>query len=64
VLRGYTIPKGTHAGVAILGLHRNPRVWPNPLKFDPERWSVLCHRLSRSASDQREGICLCVHVRV
>ena len=39
-LRGYKIPKGCNVGVSIVGLHRNPRVFPDPLKFDPERWSV------------------------
>ena len=40
MIAGYHIPKGTHMGITIVGLHRNPKVWPNPLKFDPERWYV------------------------
>ena len=39
-LRGYFIPKGTNIDIGILGVHRNPRVWTDPLKFDPERWLV------------------------
>ncbi|KAJ4848779.1 hypothetical protein Tsubulata_031953 [Turnera subulata] len=34
---GYHIPKGSHALLSRYGLGRNPKVWVNPLKFDPER---------------------------
>lgn len=35
---GYTVPKGTGAGVLTFLLHRNPKVFPNPEKFDPDRF--------------------------
>jgi cytochrome P450 len=35
---GYTVPKGTGAGVLTFLLHRNPRVFPSPERFDPERF--------------------------
>ncbi|CAI0377366.1 unnamed protein product [Linum tenue] len=34
---GYFIPKGSHALLSRYGLGRNPKVWPDPLRFDPER---------------------------
>ena len=34
---GYFIPKGSHVLLSRYGLGRNPRVWENPLKFNPER---------------------------
>ncbi|KAJ4848148.1 hypothetical protein Tsubulata_004417 [Turnera subulata] len=34
---GYYIPKGSHAVVSRYGLGRNPKVWDDPLKYDPER---------------------------
>nr|XP_043629467.1 isoleucine N-monooxygenase 2-like [Erigeron canadensis] len=34
---GYFIPKGSHVLVSRLGLGRNPDVWENPLRFDPDR---------------------------
>ncbi|CAN0902386.1 Valine N-monooxygenase 1 [Linum grandiflorum] len=34
---GYFIPKGSYALLSRYGLGRNPKVWPDPLKFDPER---------------------------
>ena len=37
-IAGYYVPKGVQVTVSILGLHRNPKVWADPLKFDPERW--------------------------
>nr|WAL01194.1 cytochrome P450 family 79 [Linum usitatissimum] len=37
VVADYFIPKGSHALLSRYGLGRNPNVWPNPLKFDPER---------------------------
>ena len=34
---GYFIPKGSWVLLSRFGLGRNPKTWPNPLKFDPER---------------------------
>ncbi|KAG0548762.1 hypothetical protein BDA96_01G195300 [Sorghum bicolor] len=33
----YLIPKGSHVIVSRIGLGKNPRVWPEPLEFRPER---------------------------
>eukprot|EP00928_Gymnodinium_smaydae_P081494 TRINITY_DN65000_c0_g1_i1.p1 TRINITY_DN65000_c0_g1~~TRINITY_DN65000_c0_g1_i1.p1 ORF type:complete len:886 (+),score=110.11 TRINITY_DN65000_c0_g1_i1:56-2659(+) len=35
----YSIPAGTSFIVSTWGLHYNPNVYPNPTKFDPDRWS-------------------------
>nr|AUR26636.1 cytochrome P450 oxidase 79D2-like protein [Platycodon grandiflorus] len=37
---GYFITKGSHLLVSRLGLGRNPEVWEDPLRFDPERHLV------------------------
>ncbi|KQJ91776.1 hypothetical protein BRADI_4g39657v3 [Brachypodium distachyon] len=37
---GYHIPKGSHVMLSRVGLGRNPAVWPDPLRFDPERHLV------------------------
>ncbi|XP_050446718.1 cytochrome P450 4C1-like isoform X1 [Cataglyphis hispanica] len=34
----YVIPKNTLVSVPIMLIHRNPAVWPDPLKFDPDRF--------------------------
>ena len=34
---GYRVPKGTHVILSRMGLGRNPAVWDDPLRFDPER---------------------------
>ncbi|KAL6341863.1 hypothetical protein AAG906_038108 [Vitis piasezkii] len=34
---GYFIPKGSHVLLSRLGLGRNPRIWEEPLNFNPER---------------------------
>ncbi|XP_011700815.1 PREDICTED: cytochrome P450 4C1-like [Wasmannia auropunctata] len=34
----YTIPKNTTVALPIILVHRNPAVWPDPLKFDPDRF--------------------------
>ncbi|KAI9256666.1 cytochrome P450 [Phascolomyces articulosus] len=38
-LGGVFIPKGTDVTLSIYNLQRNPRVWNNPEKFDPERFA-------------------------
>ncbi|KAH7120327.1 putative benzoate 4-monooxygenase cytochrome P450 [Dactylonectria estremocensis] len=39
---GYLIPAGTVVGMSPYTLHRNPDVFPEPLKFKPERWLGEC----------------------
>ncbi|NP_001351940.1 cytochrome P450 6A1-like [Stomoxys calcitrans] len=35
----YSVEKGTTFFVSILGIHHDPELYPNPEKFDPERFS-------------------------
>ncbi|XP_062074092.1 flavonoid 3'-monooxygenase CYP75B137-like [Humulus lupulus] len=35
---GYTIPKGSRIFVNVWATQRDPSIWENPLKFDPERF--------------------------
>ncbi|KAJ8888509.1 hypothetical protein PR048_008000 [Dryococelus australis] len=37
--REYTLPKGTNINISPILLHRNEKYFPNPEKFDPERFS-------------------------
>lgn len=37
-LEGYKIPKGTSVILHIYQLHRNPEIFPNPEKYDPDRF--------------------------
>ncbi|KAL8823041.1 MAG: hypothetical protein Q9191_006233 [Dirinaria sp. TL-2023a] len=34
----WTVPKNTPVGMASYGMHTDPEVYPEPLKFVPERW--------------------------
>lgn len=38
ILGPYVLPKDTTLVLPILLIHRNPNVWTNPLKFDPDRF--------------------------
>lgn len=37
----HAIPKGTDIWLNYFALHRNPTYWPEPEKFDPERFSMV-----------------------
>jgi len=34
----HTIPAGCNILILIYGMHRNPRLFPNPSEFNPERF--------------------------
>ena len=38
ITSGYLLPKGTHVVIYIYGVHRNPDIYPDPQKFDPDRF--------------------------
>lgn len=40
IVEGLEIPEGTVLTAFAFGLHRNPRLYPDPEKFDPERFSL------------------------
>ncbi|CAH1118517.1 unnamed protein product [Phaedon cochleariae] len=35
---GITLPAGSSAGFGTVHIHRDPKYWPNPFKFDPDRF--------------------------
>ncbi|MEM7465670.1 MAG: cytochrome P450 [Pseudomonadota bacterium] len=36
---GFFIPEKSYIGVAPYALHRDPKLWPDPTRFDPDRFS-------------------------
>ncbi|MBK8489410.1 MAG: cytochrome P450 [Saprospirales bacterium] len=38
-IMGYRIPKGSSVFFSVYGLHRNPDYWPDPERFDPNRFA-------------------------
>ena len=37
---GYLVAAGSTVLVGVFGMHRDPALWPDPLAFDPERFSA------------------------
>jgi cytochrome P450 len=46
-LGGETVPAGGLIALSPWYTHRDPRLWPDPLRFDPERWSEGAERPPR-----------------
>lgn len=42
--QGFHIPAGTHIMYSIYLTHRHPAYWPEPERFDPERFSPAQNR--------------------
>jgi len=38
-LLGHALPKGRIVAVSMWGIHHNPAVWPDPERFDPDRFA-------------------------
>lgn len=36
----YTVPKGSDIFISVWNLHRSPQLWPEPNKFNPDRFPV------------------------
>ena len=39
-LLGHPVPKGRIVVISIWGIHHNPTVWPDPYRFDPDRFAA------------------------
>jgi len=39
-VNGVFIPKGMMVIIPIFALHMDPEVWPDPTKFDPDRYCI------------------------
>ncbi|KAK4435856.1 Xanthotoxin 5-hydroxylase CYP82C4 [Sesamum alatum] len=55
-LAGYLIPKGTLLFVNLRKLHRDPRYWPEPDRFLPERFLTMGHAQVDVTGQQYEYI--------
>lgn len=41
---GYKLPEGTEIGLYAYAIHRDPKIWPDPLAFKPERFAGISDR--------------------
>ncbi|KAI1214358.1 putative cytochrome P450 [Annulohypoxylon truncatum] len=63
-LAGYFIPGGITVSAQAYSMHRNPDVYPNPLKFDPSRWENPTKAMKDSFVPFGAGsrVCLGLHL--
>lgn len=59
---GQTIPAGTPVSMTSLLLHDNPDIFPDPYRFDPDRWleEKACLRLQRYLVPFGKGTRMCL----
>nr|GMD97661.1 angelicin synthase-like [Ipomoea batatas] len=50
---GYTIPKDTKVFLNMYAIHRDPKLWDNPLQFSPERFLNQTSGLDYTDNDHR-----------
>ena len=43
IVNGIPITKGVTVVIPMYSFHRKPEIWPNPEKFDPERYQTRIH---------------------
>lgn len=53
---GYRIPAGTNTVVGIYAFHRDPALWDEPEKFDPERFAPGRSEIGRVGSIRLSGV--------
>lgn len=63
-LGGYYLPADTVVSTQAWSLHRDPKAFPNPLKFDPGRWEHATKAMKESVLTFGGGsrVCLGVHL--
>lgn len=44
------LPKGTNVSISIAAIHHNPRLWPRPLEFRPERFAAGPYKAAKHPS--------------
>lgn len=66
-IRGHVLPAGTHVNIPLTLLSHDPHRYPDPERFDPERWLRHEHKLTPLETCQFGGgphFCLGYHLAV
>lgn len=58
---GVRLPKGEQVWSAPWVMHRDPRFWPDPTRFDPDRWAKNAGGLRGSESEMQKRLPRCVY---